>query len=130
MRSQVAAASLALTLAAFAIFAASAAFASSASSQASAVVSLDTLLDRAAWYLDYFVDEFENVVAEERYVQDSTMPLPSFSPVGGGRGCGFPPPHSQSAAERALHRSLLYALLPFTSYALLGSEQFRDVLDD
>src|SRR5437763_7698071 len=108
MRSQVAAASLALTLAAFAIFAASAASAtsaSSASSQASAVVPLDTLLDRAAWYLDYFVDEFENVVAEEHYVQDSTMPLPSFSPVGGARGGGFPPP-SPSDAARARHRDL------------------------
>ncbi len=26
-------------------------------------VSLDALLTRAAWYLDYFVDQFENVVA-------------------------------------------------------------------
>jgi len=28
-------------------------------------VPLDELLDRAAWYLDYFVDEFENVVVDE-----------------------------------------------------------------
>ena len=27
--------------------------------------SLETLLTRAAWYLDYFVDQFANVVAED-----------------------------------------------------------------
>ena len=47
---------------------------------------LAAVLDRAGWYLDYFVDEFENVVAEERYTQDSSQPLASFSPVTGGRG--------------------------------------------
>ncbi len=36
-------------------------------------VPLDALLDRAGWYLEYFVDEFENVVAEELYVQDSSV---------------------------------------------------------
>ena len=129
MRSQVAAASLALTLAAFAIFAASAAFPSSASSRASAVVPLDTLLDRAAWYLDYFVDEFENVVAEERYVQDSTMPLPSFSPVGGARGGGFPPPPSPSDAARARHRDLRSDFLLVKSPDTLALVPFRDVID-
>src|SRR5690242_6575299 len=50
-------------------------------------VSLDELLDKVGWYLDYFVDEFENVVAEETYIQDSAQALPSFSPMsGGGRG--------------------------------------------
>src|SRR5436309_1708751 len=28
-------------------------------------VTLEGLLNRAAWYLDYFIDRFENVVAEE-----------------------------------------------------------------
>src|SRR5207247_5479728 len=55
-------------------------------------VPLEVLLDRAGWYLDYFVDEFENVVAEETYIQDSALLLPSFSPVTGGRGGVFPPP--------------------------------------
>src|SRR5690349_13362745 len=55
-------------------------------------VPLDELLDRAAWYLDCFVDEFENVVAEETYIQDSSTMLPSFSPMPGGRGGAFPPP--------------------------------------
>src|SRR3982750_44861 len=53
---------------------------------------LATVLDRAGWYLDYFVDEFQNVVAEERYIQDSSANLPSFSPVPQGRGGGAPPP--------------------------------------
>ena len=44
-----------------------------AAAQAPGEVPLDILLDRAGWYLDYFVDEFENVVAEERYVQDSSV---------------------------------------------------------
>ena len=57
-----------------------------AAAQTPARVPLDVVLDRTAWYLDYFVDEFENVVAEETYIQDSSMLLPSFSPAGGGRG--------------------------------------------
>ena len=68
-------------------------------------VSLDELLDRAAWYLDYFVDEFENVVAEESYIQDSSTMLPSFSPIPGGRGGAFPPPPSPTDAARAPPRS-------------------------
>src|SRR3981189_3331170 len=66
---------------------------------------LDTVLNRAGWYLDYFVDEFENVVAEEIYTQDSSQLLPTISPAGGGRGAMTPPP---SAAEmlRARHRDL------------------------
>src|SRR5215831_6695390 len=44
-------------------------------------VPLEIVLDRSGWYLDYFVDEFENVVAEETYIQDSALLLPSFMPV-------------------------------------------------
>ena len=44
------------------------------------------MLNRAGWYLDYFVDEFENVVAEENYIQDSSQLLPTVSPASGGRG--------------------------------------------
>ena len=47
---------------------------------------LDALLTRAAWYLDYFVAQFENVVAEEVYVQDSSVLLQSFNPIFSGRG--------------------------------------------
>ena len=50
-----------------------------AAPQPAAKVPLDVVLDRAGWYLDYFVDEFENVVAEETYTQDSSQMLASFS---------------------------------------------------
>src|SRR5689334_20245416 len=64
---------------------------------------LEILLDRAAWYLDYFIDQFENVVAEESYVQDATTQLPTY-PVVGGRGA-VPLP-SPSEIARARHRDL------------------------
>jgi len=113
----------ALRLAVF--FAAFASFAASASPP----VALDLLLDRAAWYLDYFVDEFENVVAEERYIQDSTVPLPSFSPIGGGRGGVFPPPLSPSDAARARHRDLRSDFLLVKSPDTLALVPFRDVIE-
>src|SRR5438270_5556758 len=46
-------------------------------------VTLDALLNRAAWYLDYFIDQFENVVAEEEYVQDASSSVPSYVPLTG-----------------------------------------------
>ena len=58
-----------------------------ATPQPPAKVPLDVVLNRAGWYLESFVDEFENVVAEETYTQDSSQPLASFSPpASGGRG--------------------------------------------
>ncbi len=92
-------------------------------------ISLDVLLDRAAWYLDGFVDEFENVVAEERYIQDSTQPLPSFSPLGGGRGGVFPPPPSPSDSARARHRDLRSDFLLVKSPDTLALVPFRDVIE-
>src|SRR5262249_52752905 len=90
-------------------------------------LSLEELLDRAAWYLDYFVDEFENVVAEESYIQDSSMMLPSFSPMpGGGRGA-FPPPPSPSDAARSRHRDLRSDFLLVKSPDTEALVPFRDV---
>ena len=91
-------------------------------------VSLEDLLDRTAWYLDYFVDEFENVVAEESYIQDSSMMLPSFSPMPGGRGGAFPPPPSPSDAARARHRDLRSDFLLVKSPDTEALVPFRDVL--
>src|SRR3954463_9606037 len=73
---------------------------------APAPVMLEVLLDRAGWYLESFVDEFENVVAEERYVQDSSNLLPSFSPMATGRGMALASP-SATDMLRARHRDLL-----------------------
>ena len=61
------------------------------------------LLDRAAWYLDYFVDQFENVVAEENYIQDASVLLPSYLP--GGRGAHAAVPVAGRHGERAASRS-------------------------
>ncbi len=90
-------------------------------------VTLDALLDRAAWYLDYFIDEFENVVAEENYVQDSNAAMPTFVAVGGGRG-GTVTPIVPTEMSRTRHRDLrsdfLFVKTPDTS-ALVP---FRDVI--
>src|SRR5580765_3711169 len=63
---------------------------------------LETVLNRAGWYLDYFVDEFENVVAEENYIQDSSQSLPTISPAGGGRGAIAPRPRRRRCSARAI----------------------------
>src|SRR5207249_9714527 len=86
------------------LLALSAAIAVAAAPQTPARAPLDVVLDRAGWYLESFVDEFENVVAEEIYVQESSVLLPSFSPVvGRGRGSALPP---ASEMLRARHRDL------------------------
>src|SRR5437899_3923782 len=92
-------------------------------------VSLEVLLDRARWYLDYFVDEFENVVAEETYIQDSALLLPSFSPLAGGRGGVFPPQPSPSDTARARHRELRSDFLLAKSPATEALVPFRDVIE-
>src|SRR3954466_16410820 len=88
---------------------------------------LGAVLDRAGWDLDYFVDEFENVVAEENYIQDSSQLLPTISPAGGGRGAVAPPP---SAAEmlRARHRDLRSDFLLVKSPDTEALVPFRDVI--
>ncbi|MBI3491120.1 MAG: SUMF1/EgtB/PvdO family nonheme iron enzyme [Acidobacteria bacterium] len=89
-------------------------------------VSVEILLDRAAWYLDYFIDEFENVVAEEIYIQDSTVYLPIFSPAG-GRG-GTAPPPSPADTNRARHRDLRSDFLLVKTPDTSALVPFRDVL--
>src|SRR5471030_1061544 len=98
-----------------------------AAPQPPAKVPLDIVLDRAGWYLDYFVDEFENVVAEETYTQDSSQLLASFSPVSGGRGGAAPPP-SPSDMLRARHRDLRSDFLLVKSPDTAALVPFRDVI--
>jgi formylglycine-generating enzyme required for sulfatase activity len=98
-----------------------------AAAQPPATVPLEVVLDRAGWYLDYFVDEFENVVAEETYIQDSSQPLPSFSPAAGGRG-GVVPPPSPSDILRARHRDLRSDFLLVKSPDTAALVPFRDVI--
>jgi formylglycine-generating enzyme required for sulfatase activity len=90
---------------------------------------LETLLDRAAWYLDFFIDQFENVVAEESYVQDATTLLPSYSPVGGGRGGIALPAPSAGELSRARHRDLRSDFLLVKSPNTQALVPFRDVIE-
>ncbi len=98
-----------------------------AARQPPATAPLDVVLDRAGWYLDYFVAEFENVVAEETYVQDSSQPIPSFSPVSGGRGFGGQP-LPPSDLLRARHRDLRSDFLLVKSPDAAALVPFRDVI--
>ena len=85
--------------------------------------SLETLLTRAAWYLDYFVDQFENVVAEETYIQDASVMMPIFTP--GGRGA----PSSAPDMSRARHRDLRSDFLLVKSPTTPDLVPFRDVIE-
>ena len=89
--------------------------------------SLDGLLDRAGWYLESFIDEFENVVAEEIYTQDASTFLPSFQPTERGAA----PSLQASAADtvRARHRDLRSDFLLAKSPDTEALVPFRDVLE-
>jgi formylglycine-generating enzyme required for sulfatase activity len=88
--------------------------------------SLEMLLTRAAWYLDFFVERFENVVSEETYTQDSSVLLPSFNPAA-GRG-GLAAQASAADLSRARHRDLRsdFLLVKSPNDELVP---FRDVLE-
>ena len=88
---------------------------------------LGDLLNRAAWYLDYFIDQFENVVAEESYVQDASTLLPSYSPVS-GRGGNILAGPSAAELSRARHRDLRSDFLLVKSPDTLALVAFRDVI--
>src|SRR5262245_18317242 len=88
-------------------------------------VTLEGLLNRAAWYLDYFVDRFENVVAEEQYAQSAASPLPTYRPFT-GRGGAQPP--SSADSTRARHRDLRSDFLLVKSPETEALVPFRDVI--
>ena len=95
--------------------------------QPAAKADLEAVLDRAGWYLDYFIDEFENVVAEESYIQNSSQPLPTISPASGGRG-GIVSPSSAAEMLRARHRDLRSDFLLVKSPDTAALVPFRDVI--
>src|SRR5712692_5811591 len=70
--------------------------------------SLELVLERAASYVATFVDQFSNVVAEEKYSQSSTQYLLSFSPASGrgGRGGMGASISSEMTETRIRHREL------------------------
>ncbi len=90
-------------------------------------VSLDTVLDRAGWYLESFIDEFENVVAEEIYTQDASAPLQTFAPT--GRGAAAQLQMSAADTVRARHRDLRSDFLLAKSPDTTALMPFRDVLE-
>ena len=45
-------------------------------------ISLELLLGRGGWYVFDFIDKFSNVVSEETYIQDSSVPIQSAALIG------------------------------------------------
>ena len=86
---------------------------------------LEALLTKATWYALEFIDKLSSVVAEERYIQDSNVALPTVPIPGlGGRG-GL-----MSGATRgsAKHRELKSDFLIVKSAGEIW-EPFRDVFE-
>ena len=87
---------------------------------------LEQLLARATWYSIDFVDKLSQVVAEERYVQDSTVALATVPIIGMGRG----PASALNSQPRgtAKHRELRADFLIVKSSGDMWSP-FRDVFE-
>ena len=45
-------------------------------------ISAELLLGRAGWYVLDFIEKFSNVVSEETYIQDSSVPMQSAALLG------------------------------------------------
>ena len=45
-------------------------------------ISVELLLGRAGWYVQEFIEQFSNVVSEETYIQDSSVPMQSAALLG------------------------------------------------
>jgi hypothetical protein len=88
-------------------------------------ISADLLMGRAAWYVDEFVESFSNVVSEERYLQDSSVPLPAVTPAGRGGGAVS----SALLFGQARHRELKSDLLLVTLKGSTDWVPFRDVYE-
>ena len=86
---------------------------------------LEPLLARATWYSIDFVNKLSQVVAEERYVQDSSVALVAVPIMGMGRGA--PSLNSQPRAT-AKHRELRADFLIVKSPGDMWSP-FRDVFE-
>jgi hypothetical protein len=87
---------------------------------------LEQLLARATWYSIDFVNKLSQVVAEERYVQDSNVALPTFALPGlGGRGGSAMNSQPRNSAK---HRELKADFLIVKSSGDMWSP-FRDVFE-
>jgi formylglycine-generating enzyme required for sulfatase activity len=110
----------------FAIVAACAGSVMAVSGQQPEHVTLEMLLERSGWYLESFIDEFSNVVAEEIYTQDASTPLPAFQPTGRG---SLLAQNSAVDTVRARHRDLRSDFLMAKSPETSALIPFRDVLE-
>ena len=87
---------------------------------------LEALLTKATWYALQLVDQLSSVVSEERYVQDSTVALPTVPIPGmGGRGNSL---GSSAPRGSAKHRELRSDFLIVKSAGEFW-EPFRDVFE-
>ncbi len=89
---------------------------------------VDQLLAKATWYSIDFVNRLSGVVAEERYIQDSnvalpTMPIPGLTPRGGGALST-----NSQARGSAKHRELRADFLIVKTAADVWTP-FRDVFE-
>jgi hypothetical protein len=86
---------------------------------------LEQLLARATWYSIDFVNKLSQVVAEERYVQDSTVALATVPIIGMGRGGSALTSQPRGTAK---HRELRADFLIVKSSGDMWSP-FRDVFE-
>lgn len=86
---------------------------------------LESLLTKATWYVLDFVDKLSNVVAEERYIQDSSVMLATVAIPGlGGRGGPAMSAPRGSAKHRELKADFLIVKTPGEPW-----QPFRDVFE-
>ena len=85
---------------------------------------LDQLLARATWYVLEFVDKLSSVVAEERYVQDSSVALMTVPIPGLGRGGAASSIPRRSARHREIKSDFLIVKSVGDQW-----EPFRDVFE-
>jgi hypothetical protein len=86
---------------------------------------LEQLLARATWYSIDFINKLSQVVAEERYVQDSSVALLAIPIMGMGRGVS---PLNSQPRGTAKHRELRADFLIVKSSGDMWSP-FRDVFE-
>jgi hypothetical protein len=79
-------------------------------------ISLELILGRAGWYIFDFIEKFSNVVSEETYIQDSSVPMQSAALIG-------------RAGTNARNRILKADFLLVSSSTAKDWVPFRDVFE-
>jgi formylglycine-generating enzyme required for sulfatase activity len=87
---------------------------------------LDTMLDRAGRYVAQFIERFANVVAEERYVQDTLGNLPVVTGRGGIMRLPPPSRHRELRSDFLLVRLGANDFLPFRDVFEVDGTPIRD----